>query len=158
MENISTHISYKEATKCNAAIRAGIENKPNEEELVAMKLVAINCFEPLRRKFGALVVTSFFRNRKCNKLTGGSDTSSHTKGEAIDIDGDSTGISNLDIFNWAKDNLTFDQLIWEFTNEDGTPCWVHISYKLTGNRNQILKAIKIKNAFGKLITKYIPYE
>ena len=76
-------------------------------------------------------------------------------GQAIDIDMDFTDTSNKDIFEYVKDNLDFDTLIWEFMNEDGTPRWVHVSYREGKNRNQILEAYK-DEATG--LTKYKIYE
>ncbi|NQU52252.1 MAG: hypothetical protein HQ522_06900 [Bacteroidetes bacterium] len=155
MNKISAHITYAEATKSSVAIRHGLENKPNEEEIKRMKLVAEKVFEPMRKGLGghAIFVSSFFRSELVNKKAGGSKTSGHRKGDSIDADADVYNIpelTNEDIFNFIRDNLEFDQLIWEYTNEDGTPCWVHMSYREGNNRNQVLKAIKVK---GK--TKYI---
>jgi len=140
MENISKHITVAEATKSQNAVRAGIDNTPNDEQLTAMKLVAEKCFEPLRVWYGKPIgVSSFFRNSDVNKLAKGSKTSQHVKGEAIDIDADlfNNGITNAEIFNYIKDNLEFDQLIWEY-GTDKNPAWVHVSYSAKGNRKQIL--------------------
>jgi hypothetical protein len=77
-----------------------------------------------------------------NKAIKGAATSQHCSGEAMDIDMDGTSITNAQIFNYIKDNLVFDQLIWEF-GTDKNPDWVHVSYESTGKqRKQILKAIK----------------
>lgn len=134
--NISQHISLEEATKSDSAIRAGIKNIPDEATIERMKLVAEACFEPLRKQFGALKVNSFYRCDALNTLIKGSKTSQHVKGEAIDIDG-INGVTNKQIHDWAKANLIFDQLIWEFGDEHN-PAWVHISFSKTGNRNQCL--------------------
>ena len=140
MENISKHITVAEATKSQNAVRAGIDNTPNAEQLTAMKLVAEKCFEPLRVWYGKPIgISSFFRNSDVNKLAKGSKTSQHVKGEAIDIDADlfNNGITNAEIFNYIKDNLEFDKLIWEY-GTDKNPAWVHVSYSAKGNRKQIL--------------------
>ena len=146
---ISKHISIKEATRSNTAERLGIDNFPDSPTLVNMQALAENVFEPLREHFGhPIYITSFYRSPELNKAIGGSSTSQHCKGEAIDIDdviGEST---NADFFNYIKDNLDFDQLIWEFGNDD-SPNWVHVSYSASNNRGNVLKAVK-KN--GK--TKY----
>lgn len=152
---ISDHISYTEATKSRTAIRHNIENVPDDDTVCRMIFVAENIFEPIRDNFDVpIAVTSFFRSAALNKKLGGSKNSAHMRGEAIDIDADVFGlITNKDIFDYAKKNLDFDQLIWEFgTNKD--PAWVHISSKEEGNRNEILQAYKEKNVFGQLITKY----
>jgi hypothetical protein len=129
---ISEHISYDEATLSPTAIRNGISNQPNEQELANMKLVAENCFEPLRKMWGKPIkVNSFFRSQSLNQLVGGSPLSQHTKGQAIDIT-TGTKSDNKKLFELAK-TLDFDQLINEYDFS-----WIHISYKTSGNRKQIL--------------------
>ena len=137
---ISEHITYAESVKSQTAIRLGIKNVPDNFQLEAMKLVAENCFEPIRKHFNIPIgVSSFFRSEELNKLIKGSATSQHCKGEAIDIDADMFGgVTNKLIFEWAKANLIFDQLINEHPDEDGNPSWVHISFSKHGNRNQTL--------------------
>lgn len=145
MENISNHITFAEATKSQQAIRLGVENIPDAFELKAMKNLAEKVFEPLRLHVGKpIAITSFYRNKKVNKLIGGAVNSQHTTGEAMDIDADVFGgLTNKDIFDYIKSNLTFDQLIWEFGNENN-PDWVHVSLSVSGNnRKQILVAKKI---------------
>jgi len=129
---ISEHISYDEATLSPTAIRNGISNQPNEQELSNMKLVAENCFEPLRKMWGKPIkVNSFFRSQSLNQLVGGSPLSQHTKGQAIDITTGSKS-DNKKLFELAK-TLDFDQLINEYNFS-----WLHISFKASGNRKQIL--------------------
>lgn len=130
---ISTHISFDEATFSQTALRLGIKNEPNETELTAMRLVAEMCFEPLREWYGhPIKVNSFFRNQELNTAVKGSMSSQHCKGEAIDMSAGSKE-ENKKLFDWAKNNLIFDQLIDEYDYS-----WVHISYKLGMNRNQTL--------------------
>lgn len=149
MENISANITYKEATKSETAIRKGIDNTPNEEQLKAMKLVAEKVFEPVRKWYGKpITISSFFRSEKLNKAIGGSSTSSHCMGEAIDMDTDN---DNLKLFNYIIENLDFDQVIYEF-GDDNNPDWVHVGFKSKGNRKQVLRAIKVGTK-----TQYIPY-
>lgn len=145
MNNISEHITYNEAIRTSH----NVDNTPNETQLNAMKLVAVNCFEPMRQYYGKpMKINSFFRGPKVNQLVGGSSTSQHPKGEAIDT---TTGnkIDNKAVFEWARHNIAFDQLIYEFGDESG-PDWIHVSFSATSNRKQVLKAIKEN---GK--TKYI---
>ena len=152
---ISDHISYTEATKSRVAIENDIDNTPNEEQICKMIFVAENVFEPVRDNFGVpIMVTSFYRSPKLNKLLKGSKTSSHMKAEAIDMDADAFGlITNKDIFDYINSCLDFDQLIWEF-GDNKDPAWVHVSSKEKGNRNQVLQAYKEKNIWGNLVTKY----
>jgi len=140
MEAISKNISYKEATFSPTAVRKGIDNTPDKDTLSRMQLVAERCFEPIRTFYGKPIkINSFYRCEILNKEIGGSDSSQHCSGEAIDIDADK---DNLKIFNWILQNLDFDQLIYEFGNEK-EPDWIHISYtEQRANRNQVLKAIK----------------
>ena len=140
MKRISKHISYKEAVGSNYAKQKGIKNKPNEEQVENMKLLAEKVFEPLREWVGCPIrVNSMFRSLELNTALKGSKTSSHMKGEAMDITrmacGKENCKSNLDMFHWIKDNLEFDQLIWEFGKE---PKWLHVSYNKDKNRKQVL--------------------
>lgn len=132
MEKISEHISYTEAT----ATSKKLPNIPSDKELEAMKLVALLCFEPMRKWYGKpLKVNSFFRSKEVNKAVGGASTSQHLFGEAIDL---TTGNKedNKKLFEWAKKNLTYDQVINEYDYS-----WIHISYRSGKNRMQVL-AIK----------------
>jgi hypothetical protein len=140
MKRISKHISYKEAVGSNYAKQKGIKNKPNEEQVENMKLLAEEVFEPLREWVDAPIkVNSMFRSLELNTALKGSKTSSHMKGEAMDITSMACGKenckSNLEMFHWIKDNLEFDQLIWEFGKE---PKWLHVSYNKDKNRKQVL--------------------
>lgn len=139
MERISKYVSYDEATKSQTAIRNKIDNKPNTEEINNMKYVASKVFDKVREHFGIpLKVSSFFRCKKLNTAVGGSATSQHMTGEAIDIDADGSSITNAQVFDYIKNNLDFDQLIWEFGDKKN-PAWVHVSLKRNGkNRKQIL--------------------
>ena len=133
MEKISQHITLKEATFSQTAENLKINNTPSKKELEAMVLVAEKCFEPLRAWYGKPIrINSFYRNSALNKAVKGSATSQHLKGEAIDIDAGSRA-ENKKLFEWCRDNLTFDQLINEYNYS-----WVHISYSKTKNRKQIL--------------------
>ena len=148
---ISKHISDKEAVYSTTALRRGIDNKPNEEQLGNMKLIAEKIFEPLRSFVGGPIkINSFFRSPELNTAIGGSKTSQHCKGQAIDIDDTFGYKTNAEMYNFIKEHLNFDQMIWEF-GDDNNPNWVHVSYVSNEkNRNRCLKAYKDK---GK--TKYI---
>jgi len=154
-KRISEHISYKEATKSKTAIKYSINNTPTKETLERMKYVAEEVFEPVREHFLVPIgITSFYRSKDLNKKLGGSPTSEHVWGSAMDIDADVAGmITNKQIFNYIKKNLEFNQLIWEF-GTDKEPDWVHVSCKESGNKNEILKAYKEKDWKGSMVTKY----
>ena len=136
MSKISKHITYKEATKSATALRLGIENTPNDYELQNMELIAEKVFEPLRRAVnGPIKINSFFRCEELNKAIGGSNRSQHCQGRAIDIDDFYGYVSNSYMYYYIKDNLDFDQLIWEF-GTDTNPDWVHVSY-VDGDSNNV---------------------
>jgi len=151
MNRISKHITYKEATRSATALRLGIDNKPNEYELQNMEIVANKVFEPLREAVnGPIKINSFYRCEELNKAIGGSSKSQHCQGRAIDIDDIYGHVSNAYMYYYVKDNLDFDQLIWEFGTND-SPDWVHVSYvDSDSNRKRCLRAIREN---GK--TKYI---
>jgi len=151
MVRISKHITYKEATRSATALRLGIENIPNQYELQNMEIVAKKVFEPLREAVDAPIkINSFFRCEELNKAIGGSTKSQHCQGRAIDIDDVYGNVSNAFMYYYIKDNLDFDQLIWEF-GTDHNPDWVHVSYvDADSNRKRCLKAYRED---GK--TKYI---
>lgn len=150
---ISQHISYGEGIASATAQARGIKNIPPVGVLETMKHTAEKIFEPVRLHFGKPIkVSSFYRSPVLNKAIGGSSTSQHCLGEALDMDGDTYGFpSNKQIFEFIRDNLKFDQLIVEGI-ENGRIAWVHCSIKKNGNRNQILFMYKSK---GK--TVYEPY-
>ena len=140
---ISKHISYKEGVYSNTAIRRGINNDPNDEQLENMELIAEEVFEPLRVWVdGPIKINSFFRSPELNTAIGGSGKSQHCKGQAIDIDDTFGKATNAEMYHWIKENLNFDQMIWEFGDDDN-PAWVHISYvSPKENRNRCLLAYK----------------
>ena len=145
MKRISQHISYKEATKSRTAVKKEIDNNPGEKELKNMGIVARRCFEPIRKAHGKPIgISSFYRSKELNKAVGGSKTSQHVKGMAIDIDADiyDNGITNADIFNYIRNNCRYTQLIWEY-GTDIEPAWVHVSYDPDNLKCQILQVKKV---------------
>lgn len=150
MNKISQHITYTEAIYSNTAKRRGIDNTPSPSQVETMKITADKIFEPLRSWVGGPIkVTSMFRSPNLNTAIGGSKTSQHMKGQAMDLDDVYGYKTNAEMYHWIKENLNFDQLIWEF-GTDANPNWIHVSYvNDEDNRNRCLKAYR-KN--GK--TKY----
>jgi hypothetical protein len=140
---ISKHISYKEGVHSNTATRKGIDNTPNTEQLDNMELVAEEVFEPLRAYVGGPIkINSFFRCPKLNRAIGGSSKSQHCEGQAIDIDDTFGRCTNAEMYHFIKEHLDFDQMIWEFGDDDN-PDWVHVSYvSPEENRNRCLKAYR----------------
>ena len=152
---LSEHLDLSEVTRSDMAKRKGISNMPTPEHIENFKILAENIFEPIRKHFGVpIIISSGYRSKALNTAIGGSLTSQHCQGEAIDIDMDGTrnGVTNKMVFDYIKAHLNYDQLIWEFGTKDN-PDWVHVSYESTGKqRKQVLRAIK---SAGK--TVYQPY-
>lgn len=142
---ISEHLDLSELIRSDSAKRNGISNMPTEEHIANFKILAEKVFEPIRNNFRCPIhISSGYRSKDLNIFIGGSLSSQHCKGQAIDIDmdGSPNGVTNKMIYDYIKDNLQFDQLIWEFGN-DSNPDWVHVSYNKDKNRGQKLKATKL---------------
>ena len=153
---LSEHLDLSEVTRSESAKRNGISNMPTAEHIANFKLLAEKIFEPIRNHFRVpIIISSGYRSKELNaSLKGASLTSQHCSGEAIDIDMDGSphGVTNRMVFDYIKDNLIFDQLIYEF-GDANNPDWVHVSYESTGNqRKQVLRATRSN---GK--TAYSPY-
>ena len=136
---ISKNITLKEAVNSATANRRKIKNTPNEKQLEAMKTISEKVFEPLREGLGnnPIRINSFFRCIELNRAVGGSYISQHCKGEAMDLR--ALNGSNADLYYYIRDNLDFDQLIWEYGNDE-EPAWIHVSYTTTKqNRKQTLR-------------------
>jgi zinc D-Ala-D-Ala carboxypeptidase len=153
---LSEHLSLAEVTRSESAKRKGISNMPTPAHIENFKLLAENIFEPIRKHFGKpIYISSGYRSEALNKAVGGAKSSQHCKGEAIDIDmdGNANGVTNKMVFDYIKDNLNFDQLIWEF-GTTSNPDWVHVSYNSDGKqRKQILRAVKSGRG-----TSYLPFK
>ena len=133
--NLSAHVTLAEFTYSDSAVKHGINNQMSESQIASAKLLCENVFEPLRIYLNTPIkISSGFRSAQLNKLIKGSTTSQHSKGEAIDINVGKIG------FDFIKNTLDFDQLIWEFGNDEN-PSWVHVSFS-SKNRKQVLKATK----------------
>ena len=143
---LSEHLDLSEVISSDSAKRNGISNMPITQHIENFKILAEKVFEPIRTHFGCPIhISSGYRSIELNKCIGGSLTSQHCSGEAIDIDmdGSPSGVTNKMVFDYIKDNLEFDQLIYEF-GDSKNPDWVHVSYESTGKqRKQILKAVRV---------------
>ena len=142
---LSKNLTLAEMTRSESAKRAGIKNNPSNVHLANMVKLANVIFQPIRDHFNCPIhISSGYRSAALNAaIPGSSKSSQHSLGEAIDIDMDNTKITNKEVFDYIKNNLEFDQLIWEFGTSQN-PDWVHVSHKANGNqRKQVLKATKI---------------
>ena len=142
---ISQHISYKEAVYSRTATRLGIDNNPNDRQVLNMETIADEVFEALRMWVGGPIkINSFFRSPELNTAIGGSSKSQHCHGQAIDLDDTYGRATNAEMYEFIKEHLDFDQIIWEFGSDDN-PDWVHVSYvSAQDNRKRCLKAYKDK--------------
>lgn len=141
---LSKNLTLKECIRSGTADRLGIDNTPDEWVTENLKKVAEHIFQPLRDHFGVpIYVSSGYRSPDLNRAIGGSKRSQHMEGRALDLDADVFGdISNAEIFHYIRECLEFDQVVWEFGDEDN-PSWVHVSYVHGGtNRKRCLKACR----------------
>lgn len=146
--NLSKHVTRAEFERSETAINHGIPNFMNEFEIQRAILLCQNVFEPIRAYVGRPIrINSGFRSAALNRRIGGSRTSQHTLGEAMDLD-----LHDRDLFEWILDNVEYDQAIFEGGTEEKAD-WFHISYRKGRNRKQALRMIK---KGGK--TTYVPYK
>ena len=143
---LSKNLYLSEVTKSQTAIQKGIKNEPTKEEIQNLKDIAENIFQPVRDHFKVPIgISSGYRSKKLNQIIGGSKTSEHMSGRALDIDADIYGnITNKQIFDFIRKNLEFNQLIWEF-GDDNNPDWVHVSFDKGNNKKRVLRAGRDKN-------------
>lgn len=131
---------YLNAIYSRTAYINHIDNIPNEEQYENMIYTAKYLYEPVHEAFmGLILVTSFFRSDKLNKIIKGAKHSQHVKGQAIDFTAmKNPKFTNKNIFEFIRDYIDFDQLIWEKDDGKGNPKWVHASITNNKNRNQII--------------------
>ena len=154
---ISKYFTLGELTPSSTAKRLGIKNEPTPAHLESLKLLATNVLDKVREHFGKPIwISSGYRSKALNDVTPGSSaTSQHCSGEAADLDQDGrgTGVTNKMVFDYIKDHLNFDQLIYEY-GTDANPDWVHVSWESTGKqRKQVLRCTRVN---GKPV--YTPYK
>jgi zinc D-Ala-D-Ala carboxypeptidase len=139
---LSTNFSLSELTKSEAATRLGLDNTPALQIIENLEALVENILQPVRDKFGPVVVTSGYRSPEVNKAIGGSATSDHCKGQAADFE--VLGKDNRELAIWIAENMQFTQLILEFY-KPGVPDsgWVHCSYDPGNLKRQVLTAEKV---------------
>ncbi|NVJ90861.1 MAG: peptidase M15A [Methylocystaceae bacterium] len=126
--SLSENFRLKEAIASQTASRLGINNLPNVEQTACIVKVAQHILQPVRNRFGIpFSPSSWFRCLDLNHQIGSKSTSQHTKGQAVDFE--VPGISNLEVAKWLEANLSFDQLILEYWNQDEPNAgWIHCSF------------------------------
>jgi len=133
---LSEHFTLEELTKSETALRLGIENKPDEDEIVNLVELCNRILEPVRKHFGIpFSPNSAYRGPKLNKAIGASSKSQHQTGHAVDIE--LVGVDNYELAKWIEGNLNFDQLILEFYTGHPSSGWVHISLIEEFNRRKV---------------------
>lgn len=142
---LSENFTLREYTKSQTASRRGIDNTPNDKHLESARALFENVAQPIRDHFGPTIITSGYRSPALNEAIGGSTTSQHSKGEAVDLE--VPGVSTAEVAEWISQNLVYDQLILEFyTPGDINSGWVHVSFKADGsNRRENLTATRGNN-------------
>jgi zinc D-Ala-D-Ala carboxypeptidase len=138
---LSNHLTLEMVESSHTAKVRKIDNAAPSGAKAALALVGKKIYDPICEQFGKVLVTSGYRSPQLNTAIGGAKLSAHTRGEALDLDARSIGLSNIDLFHFSYNNLDFDQLIAEF-EKGGEPEWIHISYKASGNRKQALIAVR----------------
>lgn len=146
--NLSKHVTVEEFCFSPTAIRAGIKNVMALQQLENATLLCEKVFEPLRSHVGKPIkINSGFRSPSLNRAIGGSSSSQHCKGQAMDLE-----LHDKELFDWIIDNLEYDQAIFEFGTEQQA-AWFHISYSHNNNRKEVLRATK--KAGKTVYSKYI---
>tara|TARA_Y100000590_G_scaffold454311_1_gene600878 strand:- start:597 stop:1049 length:453 start_codon:yes stop_codon:yes gene_type:complete len=145
---LTENFTLAELCKSQTALRKGIDNLPNDPNVVTkLQTIAEKILQPVRDKFGPTVINSGYRCKKLNTAIGGSKKSQHCFGEAADIEVPT--LSNRDLAEWIKNNLDFDQLILEFYNgKDPRSGWVHVSFKSDGNNRKQCLTINKQGTFN----------
>ena len=147
--NLSKHFTLDEFVKSATAARKNIDNTPDEKSLSNIQALVDNILEPLRVHYGRpIIISSGYRCPKLNTAVGGSSTSQHRTGEAVDIRSVSDKREdNKELFDMIRMmNLPFDQLINEYNYD-----WIHVSFSKR-NRRQVPAAVK---SAGKTVYKTV---
>lgn len=129
---LSENFTLDEFTKSKTALELGIDNIPNSYANYNLKMLAIMVLQKVRNRFGPVKITSGYRSLELNRAIKSKDTSQHITGNAADFK--VPGKSNLEVAQWIRQNLMFDQLLLE-------PSWIHVSYVQQGNRMECLKTL-----------------
>lgn len=124
--NLSANFSLAELIKSQTALRKGIDNTPDQPAIDNLEKLCTAILQPVRDHFGVpFTPSSGYRSPELCIAVGSTIKSQHAKGQAADFE--VPGVSNMELAEWIRDNLEFDQLILEcYTG--GNTGWVHCSY------------------------------
>ena len=143
---LSPHFDLVEFTRSSTAQSRHIDNTPNQTQIENMRFLCVNVLEPLREKFGPIIIGSGFRSEKLNAAVGGVKNSQHKTGEACDIHLPSNEVGKQ-YFEFLKTLPAFDQLIWERNSPKSSNFWIHVSIRRSGkNRKQVIPLLNKYNS------------
>ena len=141
---LTKHFSLEELCASATAKARGIQNRPSVQQIISLVYLTCYVLEPLREAMNEPIpISSGFRCEALNKAVGGVYNSQHLKGQAADlcIDGDIQ--KGRKWFEYIKNHLPFDQLIWEKNPKTGS-CWVHVSFVFPDfgkNRHKVIDGL-----------------
>jgi hypothetical protein len=137
---LSENFTLEEATFSDTAVRLGIDNQPNPEQLENMKITA-NGMESIRKLLGKPIrVNSWLRLPALNQAIGGALKSSHMDGWAVDFTCPAFGDPYTVAKALKESNIQLDQCIHEYGR------WVHVSFA-PEMRGQFLTIFKPDNKY-----------
>jgi len=134
---ITEHFTFREMLTSSTAIRLGLSNIPDDNEIYKNLQWLCEALELIRAGLGKPIrIVSGYRDEAVNTAVGGSKNSAHCKGLAADFTVKGTSLLEVckAIPAWVKD---FDQIIYEF----GEAGWVHLGLSVKPRR-QLLSAVK----------------
>ena len=146
---ITEHFTLEELTDSATARRRNISNRPNDRIVLALTELCNVLLEPLRKRYGRPIrVNSGYRSPELNRVVGGAANSQHMYGEAADLCA-ATPAENMKLYHLIRNSFTFDQVIAEeYDVNTGTCAWVHVSYKISGNRGNALVKYKGRKGYS----------
>lgn len=146
--NISLNVLKNEVTTSTSSVRMNLSNEPSETVMASIRSLCNNIYEPVfsgNSKSKVRILNCYINEDLC-VATGLNRSCQYAKGQAMDLDGSLGGMTTVDIFNYIKEKLDFDVLVWEF-GDSTSPDWVRVSYvSEEKNKGLILKSLKNKGA------------
>ena len=134
------HFTIEELYASATAKVKGIDNKPGIQQLINLVYLTAYVLEPLRVAMKEPIpISSGYRCQRLNAAVGGVSNSQHMKGQAADLNIGGDRAKGRKWFDYIKNHLPFDQLIWERTRTGSE--WVHVSFvhpDLGRNRKQVI--------------------
>ena len=137
-KKLSENFTLGEFIASDTAKRKGIDNTPTLADIYHMEELCVNLLQPIRDAWGKPIkVTSGYRCYKLNRAVGGSPTSVHTRGWAVDIKPASGTYKDFEIFVidflMEHPEIKYDQVIRETS---GSSKWLHLGYKNNAGRQR----------------------